>query len=69
MKPQASRSAKRILIVDDHHDLRIIFSQALKKDGYDVVVAKDGVEGFERIEQQRRGLGCISQKSTQKKMN
>lgn len=41
----------KILIVDDDQDLRNIYSQVLKKAGYEVDTAKDGTEGYSKIMQ------------------
>jgi diguanylate cyclase (GGDEF)-like protein len=38
---------KRILVVDDEQSLRIIISQVLADDGYEVTVAANGEEGLE----------------------
>ena len=48
----ASRSARakpRILVVDDERSMRDMLRIVLTRDGYDVVVAKNGTEGIERL--------------------
>lgn len=39
----------KILIVDDDLYLRELYEEVLKNEGYDVDIAKDGKEGFEKI--------------------
>jgi len=39
---------KKILVVDDSQDMRIILSMRLKINGYDVIIAQDGQEGLDR---------------------
>lgn len=39
----------KICLVDDDPNLREIYSIAFSREGYDVVLAKDGAEGLERI--------------------
>jgi len=39
---------KKILVVDDSQDMRIILSMRLKINGYDVIIAEDGQEGLDR---------------------
>lgn len=45
MQP-ATRGPKTVLIVDDEKDLRDSVSMALEAQGYDVVIAGDGMEGI-----------------------
>lgn len=44
---------KRILIVDDDHDLRETFDQAFRQEDYDVLSAKDGAEAMELLSRLR----------------
>jgi len=37
---------RRVLIIDDEEGLRTIFSMFLTRQGYDVVVAKNGEKGL-----------------------
>ncbi len=37
---------ERILVADDEADIREIMRSILKKEGYDVIIAKDGPEGL-----------------------
>lgn len=43
---------KRILVVDDEPDFASIVQGNLEKEGFDVDVAYDGVEGLEKVRQQ-----------------
>lgn len=47
---------KQILIVDDNEDSCQIFTRLLTKEGYAVTLAKDGVEGLQRVSQSRPDL-------------
>lgn len=38
----------KILIVDDNNDIRTIYAEAFKKDGFDVEEAIDGLDGLDR---------------------
>jgi CheY-like chemotaxis protein len=38
---------KKVLVVDDEPDVRTFLSTVLKREGYEVLVAEDGVEGYE----------------------
>ena len=40
---------KKVLIIDDDQDFRRMLCSKLKKSGYDVVEAEDGVKGIERF--------------------
>jgi CheY-like chemotaxis protein len=42
---------KTILVVDDDEDERFLCQEVLADEGYDVIVAKDGKEALERVEQ------------------
>lgn len=42
---------KRILVVDDEPDFASIVQGNLEKEGFDVAVAYDGVEGLEKVRQ------------------
>ena len=41
---------KRILIVDDEQDIRTYLSTLLEDQGYATVLAKDGVEGMQQVQ-------------------
>lgn len=43
---------KKVLIVDDEKNIRIALSRGLKKEGYNITLAKDGFEAFDIIKDQ-----------------
>ncbi|AIY84713.1 MAG: response regulator [Clostridium baratii] len=43
---------KKVLIVDDEKNIRIALSRCLKKEGYNITLAKDGFEAFDIIKDQ-----------------
>ena len=51
----AERSA-RILLVDDEHSVQTLLAYPLRKDGYEVVSARDGREALDRFAEQRFDL-------------
>jgi two-component system, OmpR family, KDP operon response regulator KdpE len=48
--------AKRILIVDDERQITRMLRTSLQSSGYDVSIASDGMEGFERFKADRPDL-------------
>ena len=40
----------QVLVVDDHSDIRLIYSRILRDAGYDVHSARDGSEAMEEVE-------------------
>lgn len=48
--------AFKILVVDDEKDLRDLISQFLKREGYEIEVASNGFEAFEKIKASRPDL-------------
>jgi two-component system, OmpR family, response regulator len=44
--------AARILLVDDEQSIQTLLSYPLRRDGYEVVQAKDGLEALEKFEEQ-----------------
>jgi diguanylate cyclase (GGDEF)-like protein len=48
----SEQKKNRILIVDDEQSLRIILSQVLTDDGYDVTIAQSGEEGLELFQKE-----------------
>jgi DNA-binding response OmpR family regulator len=48
--------SKRILIVDDEPNILISIEFLMKREGYDVAIARDGEEGLEAIRAQRPDL-------------
>lgn len=49
----------RILIVEDEKDMQKIIKLYLKKEGYEVVIASDGAEGFEILCRERFDLAIL----------
>lgn len=55
--PESAEGAiARILVVDDNADLRLYVSRILQQAGYEVVLARDGAEGFRAAETHRPNL-------------
>ena len=46
---QANEKKKKLLLVDDSEDMQMIFKMLMKKAGFDVTVAKNGLEGLEEF--------------------
>lgn len=42
-------NSKKVLIVDDEPDIREIISYNLAKEGYEILTAKNGIEGLEKV--------------------
>jgi DNA-binding response OmpR family regulator len=51
--------AKKILIADDEPNIVISLEFLLKREGYEVVVARDGVEALERVRADRPDLAIL----------
>ena len=51
--PEAAAAAARVLIVDDERSMRELLSIVLRRDGYDVRTADDGVAAVELLKKQR----------------
>ena len=47
---------KTILVVDDDENQRLLYQEVLTDEGYDVLVAKDGKEALEEVEQKTPDL-------------
>jgi len=47
---------QRILIIDDNHALVLAAKLVLEKNGFDVVIAYDGVEGLEKAQKEKPDL-------------
>lgn len=52
-KPQALSDPKRILIADDHKQIRDTLEMVLSTQGYQVTTAQDGLEAIQHIERSR----------------
>jgi CheY-like chemotaxis protein len=48
--------AGKILVVDDEEDVRTFLSSVLEREGYEVLVAADGVEAFEILDREHPAL-------------
>jgi CheY-like chemotaxis protein len=48
--------SKTVLVVDDELDVRIFLETLLKKHGYGVITAENGVRGLELVREQRPDL-------------
>jgi DNA-binding response OmpR family regulator len=48
--PGPAHSARRILVVDEDHDLRQLYADALASSGYRVDLAADGAAGWEELQ-------------------
>ena len=46
----------KILVVDDEEHIRLLYSEELKEEGYDVITAEGGYELMERIENEKPDL-------------
>ncbi len=40
---------RRILVIDDEKDVRIVIGQVLEREGFDVILAEDGKQGIELL--------------------
>jgi CheY-like chemotaxis protein len=47
---------KKILVVDDEQDVLIYLTALFQDNGYEVITAKDGVEGFDRAKTEKPDL-------------
>ncbi len=48
--------ARRVLVVDDDHDIRTLLADILLEEGWDVVTAPDGQTALERAQERRPDL-------------
>ncbi len=53
---QKANDVVRILVIDDEEIIRVLLTEILTEDGYQVTTAKDGVEGVERLQKDRYDL-------------
>lgn len=51
--------SKKILIIDDEPDVLTFLGTLLRKNGYDVVEAADGVEGMKKVLEENPDLVCL----------
>ena len=45
------KKGKTILVIEDDIDIITMFTKHLKRNGYDVIIATDGMEGLKRLEE------------------
>ena len=50
---------KRILVVDDEEDIRLLYQEELREAGYQVTVAADGHEALRMVQQGRPDLMVV----------
>ena len=50
---------KKILIIDDEPDTLVFLGTLLKKNGYEVTEASDGVEGMKKVLSEQPDLVCL----------
>lgn len=50
------KDSKRILLVEDEKIIVELVERKLKEEGYEVVVARDGEEGLEKLEEEKPDL-------------
>ncbi len=50
-RKDAPKAKAKVLVVEDHEDSREMYQEFLEFEGYDVVVAADGLEALERAKQ------------------
>jgi two-component system, OmpR family, response regulator ResD len=49
----------RILLVEDDPDIRTLYERLLSSNGYDVLTAKDGAEGWETLQKEGDKLDLV----------
>jgi CheY-like chemotaxis protein len=62
MEVEGSRGGtlmKRVLVVDDEEDIRLLYQEELQEAGYQVAVAADGHEALRMVQQNRPDLMTI----------
>lgn len=50
---------KKVLIIDDEPDILLFLSTLLRKNGYEVCEACDGVEGLKKVIEEKPDLVCL----------
>jgi len=51
--------SKKVLIIDDEPDILLFLSTLLRKNGYEVCEACDGVEGLKKVMDEKPDLVCL----------
>jgi DNA-binding response OmpR family regulator len=50
MGRKGRRKAKKILVIDDEENIRLLYQEELKDYGYEVILASNGQEGLEKFD-------------------
>jgi len=58
-KKEGPAMPKKILVVDDEPDILTFLGTLLRKNGYDVCEACDGVEGMKKVMEEKPDLVCL----------
>ena len=58
-KKEGPVMSKKILVVDDEPDILTFLCTLLRKNGYDVCEACDGVEGMKKVLEEKPDLVCL----------
>jgi len=53
---EALKMNKKILVVDDEKNIRLLLNEELSDEGYDVIVADNGTAALEKIKQEKPDL-------------
>jgi DNA-binding response OmpR family regulator len=48
MRKRGKRS-KKILVIDDEENVRLLYQEELQDEGYEVILASNGLEGLEKL--------------------
>jgi len=60
---------KRILVVDDDHEVRLCIQELLEEEAYEVETAIDGVDAFEHLDHQWNAYDVILLDLTMPRLN
>jgi CheY-like chemotaxis protein len=60
---------KRILVVDDDHELRSLIQELLEEEAYEVETAIDGVDAFDHLDHQQNAYDVILLDLTMPRLN
>ncbi len=50
---------KTILIVDDEKNIRLLYEEEFRDEGYDILTASNGLEALEILEQQQQDIDLV----------
>jgi len=59
-------TGEKILIVDDDPDIRDVLTLVLETQGYEIKTARDGIECFERLNEEKPDLGTNERKDIER---